>query len=175
MANNTISKIEISGTTYDICDASTRATVDNLKTRVTTLEGFVKHNDSATYYYGISGTRSYNAAACCVGDDSFLSVEAENNGNILRLEQDSIEAGINFQMVYNQSTRTFGLREKSGNFDTGIIPLRKLQPEITNTLTTNSFGRINLGLSLTDHVVLGIQHNATSPQYAFIPTVIGNN
>ena len=41
MANNTISQVEINGTTYDLLDANTLSALDSLKTRVTTLESSV--------------------------------------------------------------------------------------------------------------------------------------
>ena len=41
MANNTISQIQINGTTYDLLDAATRSTVSQLDSRVSTLEDSV--------------------------------------------------------------------------------------------------------------------------------------
>jgi len=41
MANNTISQVEINGTTYDLLDANTLNTVSSLKQKVTDLEASV--------------------------------------------------------------------------------------------------------------------------------------
>ena len=41
MANDTISQVEINGTTYDLLDAATRSTVSQLDTRVSNLESYL--------------------------------------------------------------------------------------------------------------------------------------
>ena len=47
MANNTISQVEVNGTTYDLIDASTRSTVSQLDQRVSTLEDSVVTNNNS--------------------------------------------------------------------------------------------------------------------------------
>ncbi len=53
-SNNTISQVEINGTTYDITDATTRSTVSQLDQRVSTLEDSVDHFKRINYVNDVS-------------------------------------------------------------------------------------------------------------------------
>lgn len=54
MANNTISQVEINGTTYDLLDANTLSALDSLKTRVTTLEDSVADK----FWFGVNTAKA---------------------------------------------------------------------------------------------------------------------
>ena len=125
MANNTISQVEINGTTYDLLDANTLSAVSALDQRVTTLESSVGNGYIDIQTREISTDANYNTPfkeagrpkmviADFLHDNAGLTpanVPQPGGAYIIQTFESEDNANFIFQIAYRYALLTSGVNE----------------------------------------------------------------